>query len=67
LHVDASEVQAPVSMTGTSATLESLGPLDEPELLPLLLPLLLLAVESVVPPSWLLGAGLLSLLLLLHP
>jgi hypothetical protein len=66
LQADASDVQDPVSMTGTSATLESVGPLDEPELLPLLLPLLL-AVESALPASWLLGAGLLLLLSLLHP
>jgi hypothetical protein len=63
LHVDASDVQLPVSMTGTSAPpLESpaVPPLDEPELL--------LAVESPPPPaSWLLGAGLLLSLLLLQP
>jgi len=62
LHVEASEVQLPVSRPTTSAPpLESPTlPLDDPELLPLLPPLLL-AVESP-PASWVLGMGLLLLL-----
>jgi hypothetical protein len=66
LHAEASDMQLPVSMIGTSAPpLESpTPPLDDPELLPLLLPL---AVESVLPPSWLLGPGLLLVSLLLQP
>jgi hypothetical protein len=69
LQLEASEVQVPVSMTGTSAPpLESpMPPLDDPELPPELPPLLLLAVESLPPPSWLLGPGLLPLSLLLQP